>query len=60
MGRQRMIPVRHRDTGLETLVGESAFPYFAAHYERLDEIAPALVQPNKPSMRRAAAKTEEE
>jgi hypothetical protein len=33
----RMIRVRHKETGDERMLGESAFPYFAGIYERLDE-----------------------
>lgn len=33
----RMIPVRNIETGQETQVGESAFPYFAGTFERLDQ-----------------------
>jgi hypothetical protein len=62
----RMIPVRHRETNQETKVGESAYPYFAGAYERLDQ--PAERAPEKPqtapdksaSKRPAATKDKEE
>jgi hypothetical protein len=34
-----MIRVRHRETGDVRMLGESAFPYFAGTYERIDESA---------------------
>lgn len=34
---RRMIPVRHRVTGQTTTVSETAYPLFAAHFERLDQ-----------------------
>jgi hypothetical protein len=32
-----MIKVRHKETGDVRMLGESAFPYFAGIYERLDQ-----------------------
>ncbi|MGW4406516.1 hypothetical protein ACWEJ6_20980 [Nonomuraea sp. NPDC004702] len=64
MGRPRMIPVRHRETGQETQVGESAYPYFAGAYERLDQPAPAeqtqTVTPDKSATKRPASKDKED
>ncbi|MEV6159418.1 hypothetical protein AB0L53_54710 [Nonomuraea sp. NPDC052129] len=52
----RMIPVRNIETGQETKVGESAFPYFAGTFERLDQPAadPVDDTPSKPD--KSAAK----
>ncbi|MFB4285703.1 hypothetical protein ACBJ59_61325 [Nonomuraea sp. MTCD27] len=67
----RMIRVRHKDTGEERLLGESAFPYFAGIYERVDlptepsqaPDAPAAEEPAEPgksSGRRAATTDKKE
>ena len=57
----RMIPVRNIGTGQETQVGESAFPYFAGTFERLDEPdnaapveAPKTRTPDKSAPKRPA------
>lgn len=60
---RRMIPVRHKETGQTTEVGESAFPYFAGVYERLDQPAdeqPAVGQPNKRARQQQAATSDKE
>lgn len=56
----RMIPVRHRETGQETRVGESAYPYFAGAYERLDQPADKPPTPDKSASKRPATTTSKE
>lgn len=59
----RMIPVRHKETGQETQIGESAWPYFAGAYERLDQPAdeqPAVDQPNKQARQQQATTSDKE
>lgn len=50
---RKMIRVRHKETGQETTVAESAYGYFAGHYDRLDEQpaqdAESPQEPAKPS-----------
>lgn len=50
---RRMIPVRHRVTGQTATVSETAYPLFAAHYERLDQPE----QPPAPAPKAAAGDT---
>lgn len=64
---RRMIPVRNIETGQQTQVGEAAFGYFAAHFERLDQPAPdapveapKTVTPDKSAPKRPATTTGKE
>lgn len=59
----RMISARDKETGQEIQIGESAFPYFAASLERLDEPAeqqPPTVTPDKSARRRPATTEDKE